>query len=79
MVFPGGPIESIAYVIALVGIPFVIIIPMAVLRQFSGLRSFTRSRFLGREINVLINAVFIPGLVAHGIILGCFIYFLSIL
>lgn len=69
--FQGAPIESIAYVIALVGIPFIIIIPMSVLRQFLGTTEFPQNLvFWAGRFNVLINAVVIPGLVAHGIILG---------
>ena len=51
MVFPRWPIESIAYVIALVGMPFVIIIPMTLFASISedyGVSS--RPCVLGRKI-----------------------------
>ena len=69
--FQGGAIESIAYVIALVGIPFVIFIPMTALRAFLGTTEFPQDLvFWAGRVNVLLNAVILPGLLAHGIIIG---------
>ena len=69
--FQGGEIESIAYVFALVGMPFLIIIPMSVLRQFLGTTEFPQDLvFWAGRINVLMNAVIIPGILAHAIIIG---------
>lgn len=69
--FQGGPIESIAYVIALVGMPFLIFIPMSSLRQFLGTTEFPQDLvFWAGRINVLMNAVILPGLIAHSIIIG---------
>ena len=69
--FQGAPIESIAYVLALIGMPFVIIIPMTALRQFLGTTEFPQDLvFWEGRISVLLNAVVLPGLLAHGIIIG---------
>ena len=69
--FQGGPIESIAYVIAIVGMPFLIFIPMSSLRQFLGTSEFPQDLvFWAGRINVLMNAVILPGLIAHSIIIG---------
>ena len=46
--FQGGPIESIAYVIALVGMPFDFHSDV-LLRQFLGILNFQGSCFLGRK------------------------------
>ncbi|HAB88939.1 MAG TPA: hypothetical protein DCF84_00285 [Bacteroidetes bacterium] len=69
--FQGSPVESIAYVLALIGMPFIIIIPMTVLRQFLGTTEFPQDLvFWAGRFNVLLNAVILPGLLAHGIIIG---------